>query len=246
MYIGKAVDGVNDRGQPLRPCESAGAVGDQILADLDQRMGIAVDNSMAEHGVAAQGAVIGLVVADDERLVFGQHVDHRPRHAVVAVPQDADMPGADEALHDRGERMHRDDDRRFPGGMRHRGNHRADGVVVGPVEAVEPFFPLLGGHRIVSRHDGAVIELADQRRVVLASVGVDQEPREAGKHSRRVERRRQLARHRLDADVIGDMALELRRRQAEAAIFVRHIPAGVISQKHDAFLAVALAYTIVR
>src|SRR3569832_466976 len=50
VYIGTAVDGVNDGRQPLGPGEGARAVGDQVLADLDQRMGIALDDGMAEHG----------------------------------------------------------------------------------------------------------------------------------------------------------------------------------------------------
>ena len=70
MYIGTPVDRVNDRRQPLRPGFRAGFVGDQILADLDQRMGEAVDDGVPEHGVAAQRAVIGLVVADDQRRVL--------------------------------------------------------------------------------------------------------------------------------------------------------------------------------
>ena len=203
-------------------------------------MGIAIDDGVLEHGVAAQRAVIGLIVADDEVLVLGQHVDQRPRHPVVQIPEDADMPGPLPALHDRREGMHREDEGRLAGSLRDGSDHRADGVVIGPVEAVEPPFALLRREGIVSRHDGAVIELANERRIVLATIGVDQQPRKIGDQRRHAEQGREFARHRLDADIVGDVAIEFRRRQAEAAIVVGQVAAGMIGQKHDASLAVAL------
>src|SRR3954447_10172599 len=106
MYIGTAVDRVNDRRQPFGPGERALLVRYQILSDLDQRMGEAVDDGVLVHGVAAQRAVIGFVVADDEVLVLRQHVYQRPRHAVVEVPQDADVPRTLDSLHGRGEGMY--------------------------------------------------------------------------------------------------------------------------------------------
>src|SRR5690606_32919573 len=48
MYIGTAVDRFNDRRQPRSPGERAGFVGDQVLPDLDQRMGEAVDDGVLE------------------------------------------------------------------------------------------------------------------------------------------------------------------------------------------------------
>src|SRR5882757_7802888 len=93
MYIGTAVDGVNDRRQTLSPGEGALLVGYQVLADLDQRVSVAVDDGMPEHGVATQRAVIGFIVADHEVFVRDQHIDQRPRHPVVHIPQDTDMPG---------------------------------------------------------------------------------------------------------------------------------------------------------
>ena len=48
MYIGPPVDRVNDRRQPRRPGLGARLVGDQVLPDLDQRMGEAVDDGVAD------------------------------------------------------------------------------------------------------------------------------------------------------------------------------------------------------
>ena len=62
----------------------------------------------------------------------------------------------------------------------------------------------------VAGHDGAVGELHDQRRVVRAAIGIDQQPREARQHGRRAEARGQRARHGRRADVVGDVAGELR------------------------------------
>ena len=94
MYIGPAVDRVNDRRQPLRPGLGAASVGDQVLADLDQRMGEAVDDGVLEHGVAAQRAVIGLVVADDQVCVglASMSISGRATRS-SQIPQHADMPG---------------------------------------------------------------------------------------------------------------------------------------------------------
>src|SRR5688572_18725926 len=63
MYIVAPVDSVNDRRKPGRPIVGAALVGDQVLPDLDQGVGETVDDGVAEHGVAAERPVIGLVVA---------------------------------------------------------------------------------------------------------------------------------------------------------------------------------------
>src|SRR5690606_9266326 len=63
MHIGHGVDRFKDRLQTLRPGMRACVVTDQVLPDLDQHMRIAVDDCMAIERVAAQGAVIGLIVA---------------------------------------------------------------------------------------------------------------------------------------------------------------------------------------
>ena len=51
--------------------------------------------------------------------------------------------------------------------------------------------------------------------------------------------RREPARHHLDADVVGDVALEFLRRQAEVAIFLRQVAPAWSASKHQAALAVA-------
>ena len=52
--------------------------------------------------------------------------------------------------------------------------------------------------------------------------------------------RRQPPRHRLDADVVGDVALELLRRQAEIAILLRQVALGVVGDQHQSAVAGAL------
>ena len=70
----------------------------------------------------------------------------------------------------------------------------------------------------VAGDHGAVREAHDERRVVAPAVGVDQQPRVARHHGRRAERGRERAHDRRDADVVGDVALELLGRQAERAV----------------------------
>jgi hypothetical protein len=232
--IGSGVDDVNDRRQAHGPGAGAGFVGDQVLADLDEHVRVAVDDRMPEHGVAAQRPVIGLVVADDDVAGLAQHVDHRQRGARIEVPQHAGVPRPGDALHHRREGMDRDDERRlagFPGDRRGQRGHR---IVVGAVVALEPALALLRRHRVVSGNDRAVVELADQGRIFLAPVGIDQQAREAGEDGRRVEFDGERARHHLDADVVGDVAFEFGRRQAEIAVFLGERPAGVVGDEHDA------------
>ena len=135
--------------------------------------------------------------------------------------------------------MHREDERRVAGSRRDRCDHGADSVVIGAIEAVEPALAFLRRHRVVRRHNRAVIELADQRRIVLAAVGIDQQPRETGDHRRRAGQRRKLPRHHLDADVVGDVSVEFARRQTEIAIFLGQVAPRVVGKEHKAAAAVA-------
>jgi hypothetical protein len=58
MYIGTAIDRVNDRRQAGCPRVGALPVANEILPDLDQRMRETVDDSVAKHCVAEKRAVV--------------------------------------------------------------------------------------------------------------------------------------------------------------------------------------------
>jgi hypothetical protein len=88
-------------------------------------------------------------------------------------------------------------------------------------------------HRIVAGDHRAVIKLADQGRIVLAAVGIDQQARKIGHGGGGSEPCREPARHGFDTDVIGDMAVELVRRQAKVAILFRKAAFGVVAQQHE-------------
>src|SRR5262249_20000234 len=90
-----------------------------------------------------------------------------------------------------------------------------DGGMVGAMEPREAPLALDLVNAGIARNDGAVREAHDQRRVVSTSVGIDQEPRKRGHKRRTAEPESKAARHRLDPDIIGDMALELLWRQSE-------------------------------
>ena len=121
-----------------------------------------------------------------------------------------------------------------------RGDHRRDGVVIGLVEALDAALPLVGSHRVVGRDHRAVIELADEGRIVLAAVRVDQQAREIGEDRRRAGHRGELRRHGLDADIVGDVTPELVFRQTEIAILVRQRVAGMVGDQDETLRAVAL------
>ena len=87
--------------------------------------------------------------------------------------------------------------------------------------------------RIAGNH-GTVGQAHDQRRVVLAAIGIDQQPREGRQHRRHAETARQAARHRSRARIVGDVAPELRRRQAEIAVFRRQPVVGMVADDQHA------------
>src|SRR4051794_29879993 len=86
---------------------------DQILPDLDERIGEAPDGGVTVDGIACKSPIIGLVVADDESVLGLQPFQKRPGEAIVRIPQDSHMPGPRPAAPDRREAVDRHDDRRM-------------------------------------------------------------------------------------------------------------------------------------
>ena len=66
---------------------------DQILPQLDQRMGQSARRSVPVERIAFQLARIGHVVADLDARNRPQRVEQRESEPRVPVPQDADRPG---------------------------------------------------------------------------------------------------------------------------------------------------------
>ena len=191
-------------------------------------MGKAAPCGVAVHGVVGERAGIRLVVADDEVGIGTQRRDQRLGQTWVAIPQDAGMPWARMAAPDRRETVDRDEHRRMPGGERPV-DRRVDGIVIGRVEAGDAPRPLVGIDAGIAGHDGAVGKAHDERRIVLAAVGIDQQPRERRQHRRHAEPLRQAAADRGRARIVGNVALELGCRQAEVAILRRQTVLGVVA-----------------
>ncbi len=83
-------DGREEARKAFGPCARASPVGDQVLPDLDQRIGQPARGGDRVDRVPGQGAVIGLVVADladGEIRLKKQRLDQRLRRPVVAIPQ---------------------------------------------------------------------------------------------------------------------------------------------------------------
>ncbi|EGE55978.1 hypothetical protein RHECNPAF_77009 [Rhizobium etli CNPAF512] len=228
-----------DRRQAFGPCSNPDLVCDQILAHFEQRVRDAGHHAVPVHGIALQGAVIGLVVANDEIRIGAQHVEQRADGAPVAVPEDCGMPGAGNSFPRRREGMQRQDQRRPAGGVRHLIDRCRHGMVIGAMEGPDTILPLLRCDRMIARDDGAVGNPHDQRRVIFTAVRVDQQAREAAKHRGYAESRRELPRQALDADVIGDVAGKGRIGQAEPAISRGEAVHRVIGEDHHAFVMFA-------
>ena len=87
--------------------------------------------------------------------------------------------------------------------------------------------------RIAGNH-GAVRQAHDEGRIVLAAIGIDQQAREGRQHRRHAEPPRQAAADRRRARIVGDVALELARRQAEIAVFGRQAVVGMVADDQHA------------
>ena len=116
------------------PCPRPLIAGDEILPDLDQRVGEAPPGCMAIDRVSRQRAIIGLVVADDEALLGAQAGKQGIGEAGVEIPKDSGMPGPRPAAPDGGKAVDSDQARRRARADRAL-DRRPDGRVVGVVEA---------------------------------------------------------------------------------------------------------------
>ena len=73
----------------------------------------------------------------------------------------------------------------------------------------------------IAGHDEPVGKLHDERRVVAAAIGIDQEPRVAREQGRRAERPARCSVTRGGADVVGDVPVQVLGREAEGAVGAR-------------------------
>ena len=232
--VGK--DRPQQTGEARGPGERVILGADQILPDLDQRVGQSARRRDRVDRVAGKRAVIGLVVADlagGKIRLGGQRLDQRLWEPAVAVPQDPDLPRTRRAAHDGGERMDRDDGRRLAG-REHRIDRRRDLLPVRRPEAraAAGDLPCIGVG--VARHDRAVGKAHDQRRIVQAPIRVDDQARKGRQHGWRAKFGRERAGHVGGADVIGDVPFERLARQSERPVAGRNGVGGVIANDERA------------
>ena len=93
---GSARIGFKSRASRSAQASAPAALGDQVLPDLDQRVGEAARGGDGVDRVAGERPVIGLVVADCGlvQVVLGaERREQRGGNAVVEVPQHPDFPG---------------------------------------------------------------------------------------------------------------------------------------------------------
>ena len=74
-----------------------------------------------------------------------------------------------------------------------------------PIDAMCPFSAVVAG---VTGNDRTVGKPHDQGRVIVAAIGIDQQPRKPPEYRRRTGVARKRPRQCVDADVVGDMALQ--------------------------------------
>jgi glycerate 2-kinase len=222
----------------MAPCLRCHLIGDQILPDFDQRVVQAALRGVAVDRVAGQAAAIGLVIAYDKIKLACQHIQPALAQAHIRVIKNADMPGPRPALHLRRERVQREDRRRMTGRDRMI-DGSGDCRIIGRVIAGHTLGNTSCTDAVIGRNDRAIGELPHQSRIFRATIGIDQQSREAGQDRWRVEAGRHGAGHAGRTDIIGDMALHFGSWQAECAHFNRNSVAGMITKQEHTTRGIA-------
>src|SRR5690606_35613865 len=104
--------------------------------------------------------------------------------------------------------------------------------MVGTIITLQPPLPFFNTKRVVGGNNRSVIKLADQCRIILAAVWINEKSRKPRHHRRHAKFMREGTRHTFHADIIGNVAVEFASRQAKIAILIREFPARVICYKN--------------
>src|SRR4051794_14524872 len=89
LVLGEGGEGA---GPPPSPFRGAFLGADEILPQLDQRVGQAAGGGVLVERIALEAAIIRLVVADDKGRVAAEMVDHRLGDARILIPQKGNLP----------------------------------------------------------------------------------------------------------------------------------------------------------
>ena len=119
-------------------------------------------------------------------------------------------------------------------GRERRLDRGVDGRVIGRVIAHDPLGDAGFVDAGIARHDRAIGDPHHQGRVVPAAIGIDQQTREIAEHGGSAERLCHRASHLGRADVVGDVAFELLRRQTEQVQLGRDRIRRMVAEQQDA------------
>jgi hypothetical protein len=133
----------------------------------------------------------------------------------------------------------RDDDRRLAGGdgLVHGARNR---LVVRLVVGVDPPLQRIVIEPDIARHDETVGDLHDQRRVVEAAIGIDQQPWKTRQDCRHAEALGQTLGDCGRAKIVGDVAMEVLLLEAEAIVSPRDRVLGMVAEDEEACASVAV------
>jgi hypothetical protein len=104
-----------------------------------------------------------------------------------------------------------------------------DGRVVWPEDGGGARLALLFGNELIARDLDTVAFGEYRPRIGNSPIAVDNQPRLAPEHRRSVQTLSEAAGNVGDADVIGDVQIQLRRVEAEVPVTRRDISTGVIA-----------------
>lgn len=216
----------------FRPFDLARFAFDQVLPDFDQRMRKPARRAVPVEAVVLEAACVGFVVADDEAGLGAQARNQRCGETIVAVPENAAMPGPRAAAPGGRETVNRNDDRHDA--RRQRAvERRGDGRVIGRMkhrDATPEFFGATARIDIaIGRHDRAVRQFHHDGRIVFPAIEIDEKPRKARQHRRGAKRPRQRPGNTGRADVVCNVTREFRIGQAERAITRRQRVGRVVA-----------------
>jgi len=174
------------RSEPFRPCALGVSRPDQVLTDLDQGIGMSEAQSVTFDAVSIESATIGFVPAHADIAFFLQPFDQRSREAVILMrKKHADIPRARwPGLEARDEAMDREIDE-TPGARSREGR---DFRVIRTIAQVEPPLTFRAIASAVSLDNRAIAHLHQQRWIILATIGIDDQAGECAKDGRRVQK----------------------------------------------------------
>lgn len=216
-----------------------GIVADQILTDFDAGMSHAAHFGMRINRVVGRMAArIRFVVANEERIMGSQGLQHRHSDPWVTVPQHTGVPGPRRAVKARRETVNTEKNRQ-PALVFACCDAFLDCPMIRRVQGIAACIPGRLGQPQVARDQDSIADRRNDRSVTGAAVKIDDQPRIIRKYGVRAKTRLQAASDARCADIPRDMVGQIVVGDTEISERGRKTVARMVTNEDDT-AAVAL------